>query len=408
MKIKRYISYFVPVFINLSFFGTAGAQSLEDYIVELKRKSSRLQAQMLEEKIAYEKINEASRFPDLQWNAGVYILQPETRVGNQAFKFGVSQQIPWFGTNKAVKNWLKSRAELSRHETALTEKQLVLTLKKLYYEIYALQKTVEKLKENKRILKTYEDMALAALSNHKASMTDVIKIRIQKNQLHVRIFQTLNRIEALQFRFNRLLERDEHLPVNVPALLDVTEIARFQNDVSSHPVLLKKRQEKNVWEQAYRMTRKKQGPKISFGLDYVIVQPSSMDVPRNGKDIVMPKIGLAIPLFNRAYRSELRQTEWQQQKTDLQYEDLENQLADALTKAEKGLENAIVQVMAAEKNINETQRAIDLMLKAYETGKPDFDEILKLQLQKIKFQLIKEEAVKQAFIHKAEIEFLTE
>ncbi len=408
MKIKRYISYFVPVFINLSFFGTAGAQSLEDYIVELKRKSSRLQAQMLEEKIAYEKINEASRFPDLQWNAGVYILQPETRVGNQAFKFGVSQQIPWFGTNKAVKNWLKSRAELSRHETALTEKQLVLTLKKLYYEIYALQKTVEKLKENKRILKTYEDMALAALSNHKASMTDVIKIRIQKNQLHVRIFQTLNRIEALQFRFNRLLERDEHLPVNVPALLDVTEIARFQNDVSSHPVLLKKRQEKNVWEQAYRMTRKKQGPKISFGLDYVIVQPSSMAVPRNGKDIVMPKIGLAIPLFNRAYRSELRQTEWQQQKTDLQYEDLENQLADALTKAEKGLENAIVQVMAAEKNINETQRAIDLMLKAYETGKPDFDEILKLQLQKIKFQLIKEEAVKQAFIHKAEIEFLTE
>ncbi len=408
MKIKRYISYFVPVFINLSFFGTAGAQSLEDYIVELKRKSSRLQAQMLEEKIAYEKINEASRFPDLQWNAGVYILQPETRVGNQAFKFGVSQQIPWFGTNKAVKNWLKSRAELSRHETALTEKQLVLTLKKLYYEIYALQKTVEKLKENKRILKTYEDMALAALSNHKASMTDVIKIRIQKNQLHVRIFQTLNRIEALQFRFNRLLERDEHLPVNVPALLDVTEIARFQNDVSSHPVLLKKRQEKNVWEQAYRMTRKKQGPKISFGLDYVIVQPSSMDVPRNGKDIVMPKIGLAIPLFNRAYRSELRQTEWQQQKTDLQYEDLENQLADALTKAEKGLENAIVQVMAAEKNINETQRAIDLMLKAYETAKPDFDEILKLQLQKIKFQLIKEEAVKQAFIHKAEIEFLTE
>lgn len=63
-------------------------------------------------------------------------------------------------------------------------------------------------------------------------------------------------------------------------------------------------------------------------------------------------------------------------------------------------------VVAAQKNKVETQLAINVDLKAYETGILDYDKILRLQLQKIKFQLMEIEAVKTAFVSKSKSEYL--
>ena len=71
------------------------------------------------------------------------------------------------------------------------------------------------------------------------------------------------------------------------------------------------------------------------------------------------------------------------------------------------MDNAILNVVAAQKNKKEIQRAINVDLKAYETGILNYDKILRLQLQKIKYQIMEVEAIKIAFISKSRIEYLT-
>jgi hypothetical protein len=83
------------------------------------------------------------------------------------------------------------------------------------------------------------------------------------------------------------------------------------------------------------------------------------------------------------------------------------QLEIALEKAILNIDNAILNVVAAQKNKEEIQRAISVDLKAYETGILNYDKILRLQLQKIKYQLIEVEAIKTAFISKSKIDYLT-
>jgi hypothetical protein len=78
----------------------------------------------------------------------------------------------------------------------------------------------------------------------------------------------------------------------------------------------------------------------------------------------------------------------------------------ALESAKLNLNNSILDVVAAQKNKTEIQQAINVDLKAYETGILDYDKILRLQIQKIKYQIMEIEATKNAFIAKSKIEYL--
>jgi hypothetical protein len=54
----------------------------------------------------------------------------------------------------------------------------------------------------------------------------------------------------------------------------------------------------------------------------------------------------------------------------------------ALENAVLSFDNAVLRAFTSQKNQLESQRAINVDLKAYETGILDYDKILKLQIQK--------------------------
>ena len=384
------------------------AQSLEQYVKMALGNSSAIKNKVVDEQIARLKIDEAHTFPDTQLDFGVYALQPETRVGNQQWKAGVSQQIPWFGTNKAKENWLARMSDLKKYDTDLAKRQLAYRVKELFYQMFEKQRLIFILKENKQILKTYEDMALGALENNRTTMTEVLKIRARKNELHAKIYKAVQDLDRLQRQFNRLLERKEDLPVRLPVKLDPTEILISEAGVDNFPSLQKIKESKAVFVAERKWTEKKKLPKIKFGLDYIPVSPrTDMAVFNNGKDILMPKIGLSIPIFNRANRSQIEQAKLKEQQTEWAYTEQKIRLENLLDKLHTDFQNEMVILMAAEKNIKETQLAIDVSLKGYETAMLDYDKILRLQLDKIQFQLKALEATVQAFLIKARIDFLT-
>ncbi len=384
------------------------AQSLEDYIQMALKNSSIIKNKIADEKIAESKILEADAFPDTQINFGIYALQPETRVGNQVTKIGIGQQIPWFGTNKAKENWLSEAAGLKKYDTDLAKRNLTYQVKVLYYKMYEKQKLIEILKENKQILKTYEDMALGALSNNLTTMAEVLKIRARKNELHARIYEAIQDLEALKRQFNRLLERNLDEPVNLPARLDATDIFIRKKTLAQFPTLQKIKQSKEMYEAEKQWIKKQSKPKIRFGVDYISVQErTDMTVTNNGKDILMPSLGLSIPVFNRKYKSKITQTELKAKQTEWAYTEQKIQLENMLDDLETDFHNQLTNVLTADKNVKDTQLAIDVSLKAYETGMLDYDKILRLQLDKIQFQLKSLQATVRAFVIKARVEYLT-
>jgi outer membrane protein TolC len=383
------------------------SQTLADYIQIAKQNNSLIKVKKAAIDLTNESTNEVS-FQNTNISLGAFALTPETRVGSQLFKVGVSQQLPWFGEFEAKKKVLKKLAKVKQFDVVLSERDLAYQVSKAYYEIYEQLAITEILKDNKRILKTYERMALAALSNNRATMSDVLSIRVQKNELHSKKFQNLNSIEILIKNFNKLLQRDELVDVNISDSLNVLDILSSKSIISNHPSLEKIKAMNLVYDAQKRTIDLDKKPKISVGLDYILVDGySDVNPSQNGKDILMPKIAVGIPVFNNKYRSQYKQLKIKQEMLLEEQENQKNQLEMGLETAKLALDNAILTVVAAEKNKTEIQRAINVDLKAYETGILNYDKILRLQLQKIKFQLMEIKAIKEAYIAKAKIAYIS-
>ena len=389
-------------------FSMSNAQTLEDYLSIAKQNSSEIKAQNFELEIAKEKVNEVGNLADTNVSFGYFVSTPETRVGAQITKLGVQQQLPWFGTLKAQKDLTKAISETKHFDIDLTERDLNYQVKAAYFELYQKEAITSILKENKQVLTTYETMALAALENNKASMSDVLRIRVQKNELHSKIFQNLNTINALSKNFNRLLQRDANTALVISDDLNVLDILIAKSKVDQHPSLEKLEHLNTIYNQEDLLINKERMPKLAFGLDYILVEErSDLKLVDNGKDIVMPKLALSIPIFTKKHKSKLHQIKIKHEALVSQKEIQRKQLEIALEASVLEIDNAILSVVAAQKNKEETQLAINVDLKAYETGILDYDKILKLQIQKIKYQLMEIEATKKAFIAKAKTIYLT-
>ena len=386
------------------------SQSVEDYINIAKQNNSKIKVQSALVNLEKEKADEVATYENTTFNTGIFALTPETRVGSQLFKVGASQQLPWFGELDAKRDLVTAKANIKQYDVALSEKQIEFEVSKAYYQIYQQEAITEVLKENKRILKTYENMALAALENNRATMSDVLRIRVQKNELHSKMFQNLNSLEILTANFNRLLERDTKAGLNIPDSLSVLDILIGKTSVANHPSLQKIETKKTVYDAENNVIKKSMKPKIGVGLDYIVVDKRTDANPiQNGKDIVMPKISLSIPIFNKKkYQSKFNQVKIKEALLKDELQAKKTQLQIALEQAKLDIDNAILTVVAAQKNKAEIQRAINVDLKAYETGILDYDKILRLQLQKIRFQLMEIEAIKKAYIAKAKVDYLTE
>jgi len=387
---------------------TINSQTLDEYISIAKENNSTIKLKTATYELAKEKINEVGTYQNTNLSLGIFALTPETRVGSQLFKVGASQKMPWFGEFDAQKDAVKAKAEIKQYDIALSERDLDFNVKKAYYNIYEQLVITNILKDNKLILKTYENMALAALSNNRATMSDVLRIRVQKNELHSKIFQNINSIKTLGINFNKLLQREE-TPLFIADSLNVLDILVKNTKINSHPSLEKINEFNKVYKSQEKLIDIDKKPKIAIGLDYIFVDGyNNLNPAQNGKDVLMPKVSIGIPIFNKKHKSQYKQIKIQQEILVDAFENQKNNLEIALDQAKLDLDNAILTVVAAQKNKTEIQRAINVDLKAYETGILDYDKILRLQLQKIRFQLMEITAIKKAFIAKSKVEYLTE
>ncbi len=396
--------------ITLSFLLSAiiNAQTLDDYLAIAKTNSSELKISNYKYEIAKEKVLEIGNNTNTSFNLGYFIQPPETSVGSQVAMGGVRQQFPWFGTKKAEREMAKSSAEVRQYDIELSERDLLYKVKEAYYNLYEKLSITAILKENKQILMSYENMALAALENNNATFTDVSLIRVQKNELHSKMFQNYNETEALNKNFNRLLQRDIDLLVNIPDSLKITDILIGKVVIDNHPSLDKIDQLNKVLDFENDLIAKENTPAIGLGLDYIIVNENdNANITDNGKDIILPTFSFSIPIFNKDYKSKNNQIKIRQNQIISEKINQKRLLEMALEEALLLFNNSVLSVVAAQKNKEEIQHAINITLKAYETGILNYENIIGLQLKKIKYQLMEIVATKNAFIAKATTEYLT-
>ena len=382
--------YIIITVITLGFSILANAQSLDEYFKIAAENNPGLQAKYKSFEAAMERVAQVSSLPDPNLSFGYFISPVETRVGPQRARFSLTQMFPWFGTLKAQEDVATLMAEAKYQEFLDARNKLLYQVAAAYYPLYELKRLVEIENENISILSSYKDIASVKFQNGKGAMVDVLRVDIMLKDAATNLSILEQKKKPLETRFNKLLNRQEDETIIVQDSLYVENLpVTYRRDslLTSNP-LLDELDLKIKASEAQELAATKQGmPKIGVGLDYVIVgQRTDMSVPDNGQDVLMPMVTMSLPIFRGKYKAAQNEAQLMQESYALQKEDAVNRLTSTYEMIWFEIQKQLDQIILYEEQIMTSQQSLNLLFTAYGNSGKDFEEVLRMQQQILKYQ----------------------
>jgi outer membrane protein TolC len=388
----------------------SNAQQLKILIEEGLANNPKIQMFELKHRVAKEKVNEVNTLPNTQIGVGYFVSEPETRTGAQRFKVSAKQMLPSFGSITARENYKNSLADAVYEDIAIAKRKLVASISQSYYNLYALKEKQTVLDENIALLETYETLALTAVEVGKASAVDVLHLQMRQNELE-QLKQVLEQdYLAEKTGFNKLLNRGQNIEISINSELTMPSENTLINseNLALHPELLKYNKLYESVEKSELLNQKKSNPMFGFGLDYIAVsERPNMNFSDNGKDIIMPMVSVSIPIFSTKYKSKSKQNELLLKELNFQKQYKLNRLETMLDKAVKKSNSARISYNTQAKNLKQAKDAETILVKSYETGMIDFNDVLDIQELQLKFQINQIESIKTYYLKRTIINYLT-
>lgn len=410
----KYLKLNIKLVLTLGlcfFFLKGNAQQLQTLIDEALMNNPEIQKFELQYKRVSEKVEEVNTLPNTEFGVGYFISEPETRTGAQRFKVSAKQMLPWFGTITSRKNYVSSLADAKYEDIVIAKRKLMASVSQSYYKLYANKAKQKVLGENIELLKTYETMALTSVEVGKASAVDVLRLQMRQNEIQQLKDVLKQQYLAEQTLLNNFLNRENDITVTVVDRLMIPsedfEIAT--ENLALHPELLKFDKLYQSIEQSELLNQKESSPMIGFGLDYINVsERPNMKFLDNGKDIVMPMVSVSIPIFNKKYKSITKQNKLKQQEIHYQKQERINTLETLLDKAINERIAARISHATQTRNLKQAKDAEQILVKSYETGTINFNDVLDIQELQLKFQINQIKSVKTYYIETTIINYLTQ
>ncbi|WP_421879716.1 TolC family protein [Marinoscillum sp.] len=401
----------IIIFTAFGFSTLTNAQSLDDYFKLAAENNPGLQAKYKSFEAAMQKVTQVSSLPDPNLSFGYFVSPVETRVGPQRARFSLTQMFPWFGTLKAQEDAATLMAEATYQEFLDARNKLLYQVAAAYYPLYELKRLVEIENENISILSSYKDIASVKFQNGKGAMVDVLRVDIMLKDAATNLSILEQKKKPLETRFNKLLNRQEDETIIVQDSLYVENLpVTYRRDslLTSNP-LLDELDLKIKASEAQELAATKQGmPKIGVGLDYVIVgQRTDMSVPDNGQDVLMPMVTMSLPIFRGKYKAAQKEAQLMQESYSLQREEAANRLISSYDMIWFEIQKQIELIQLYEEQIQESRQSLNLLFSAYSTSGKDFEEVLRMQQQILKYQKMKATALSEYHIALAELDYIT-
>lgn len=395
----------------MGFHLVGNAQTLDDYFKIAAESNPGLQAKYKSFEAAMEKIVQVSSLPDPNLSFGFFISPVETRVGPQQARFSLTQMFPWFGTLKAQEDAATLFAEAKYHEFLDAQNKLYYQVAASYYPLYELEKLISIEEENQRILSSYKDIAIVQFQIGKGEMVDVLRVDIMLKDVITNLSILNQKRKPLQTRFNKMLNREENEAIAVRDSLGVIQITdgyRSDSLLKANP-LLQELDLKVKASEAQEQVAIKQGlPKFGVGLDYLIVgERTDATLSDNGKDALMPMVTLSLPIFRGKYKASQKEAQLIQESYSLQKQEFSNRLLSAYDMTWFKIQSQAELIVLYDEQVQESKRSLNLLFSAYSNSGKDFEEVLRMQQQILKYRKQKVSALSEYHIALAQLDYLT-
>ena len=399
----------IPI-VLLCLSSNVSAQTLHEYLREAGENNPELKANYALFQASLSKIDQVGSLPNPKLSYGYFISPVETRLGAQQAKIGLSQMFPWFGTLQAKSDAASWHAEAQYHVFINARNKLFYRVKSAYYPLLELNEIIRVQQRNLQILQSYKRLATVGFKNGKESMANVIRVDIMIEGVESELQILLDKKVPLETQFNLLLNRKSNASVQFgDSLLSITVKKIYSKDsLLHHPQLEEIELLLQANESMQKVVHKMVLPMIGIGIDYALInEREDMVVPNAGRDVIMPMVQISLPIY-RKKNSALKD------EVGFKREALEAKKVAILNQLEMNYETSYYKMKRADELLlrysrqkEKTKQAIRLLTVSYSNSGKDFEEILRVQQQLLKYEMAEAKAWKEYHVALAMIQYLT-
>jgi outer membrane protein TolC len=319
--------------------------------------------------------------------------------------------FPWFGTLKAQGDAATLMAEAKYQSFLDAKNKLYFDVSAAYFPLYELREWMKIEERNIAILESYKTISNSKFKNGNGTLVDVLRVDIMLKEAKTNL-AILNKKESpLKAAFNKLLNRDEMQPVVIADSIVVEPVLSDYNKDAltvDHPLLNSIDLKTKASEASERAAIKQGFPKLGLGLDYVMVgERTDMTLVDNGKDVLMPMLTVTLPIFRGKYKAAVKEAQLMQESYSFQKKEIANSLNSNYEMALFDIRQQTDLVSLFDEQIEESKQALNLLYTAYGNSGKDFEEVLRMQQQLLKYDKLKITALSQYRIAMAKLDYIT-
>ncbi len=409
---RKGASSLLPILLLLALPTFALAQPLDSLVARAERENLQIRAGYQQYLAKAELPDQLTQWADPQINLAVLPLPIETRLGPQWVKFGASQKIPWKKALQARGEWAESQAMKAYFLWENSKLDLAWYVKRNYLQYYELYQTEMLLKRQLKLFNSLERLALSRLENGRGEMSEVLRIQLEISRLEKELELLPQRRQQPLAQLNALLSRPAETPLIITDSLDFASLP-YQVDSlltlikKQHPYIQALAQEQETAFQALQLNKYDAKPDISVGLDYLLIgNRNDADPLHNGRDAIMPRASISLPLYRKKYGAKERE----EQLKIAAAEDLKSQalyqFEAEISSAFAKYEEAILTKELYTELYQTTETTIRLLTASYSSTGKGLDEIIRLQNQLVEYERKLLNALVQSQLAKTDIEHL--
>jgi outer membrane protein TolC len=251
---------------------------------------------------------------------------------------GVSQEIPFPG-KLIVRNKIAALdSKRARADYQATCFMVIAQLKRIYYDLYFVNKSIEIYQKNQILLEKIEKSARTNYSVGKIPQQDIFRAQTEISRLQMRLVMLRQERISLQADINRLLNRSLEVAVITPSELSITQLHHdltyFYNLIDNRSPQLKA-QKRNVEKgrQAVSLSKMDYFPDVDIGATKL----RDTEMHTQGYQVML---SATFPLYflekqNNAVRESVARYSADAQDFSSTYRDLLFQVKDAFLQAQR-------------------------------------------------------------------------
>ncbi|MBT8306765.1 MAG: TolC family protein [Maribacter sp.] len=377
-----------------------GQEDLEGYLKVAAENNPGLKGKFKDYMAAMEKVPQVGALPDPNIAFGYFIQPVETRVGPQEWRFNLAQSFPWFGLLDAKEDVTTEMANAKYEDFENTKSNLFFEVKTAYYNYYFIVKAIGITQENIEILNIFKRLSLVKIEAGNASVVDELRVELELNDLENQLALFRDTKYALQVKFNNLLNTDDQAPISVPNTLWQEELPEGQLDIleeiyASNHQLKAIEHRLNAFVNQEIVAKKEGLPKFNVGLNYTVVgkNPMSTAVDNGDDAFLFPSVGISIPLYRKKYKAMVKESQYLQEGEILRREDKKNSLNAIYENTSKDFNDGDRRIALNKRQSEIAKKVLDILITSYSTDSKDFEEVLRIERQLLKYELAYQKAL---------------